>query len=96
MKTTHMIYKQYMKSNSIKAKKEFHLLIIQKLPLLLISILVQHIPLFILLTNCESNITLVIKGKGNQRLLYSEFSYIPSDVIIDGISKKVNVVRLVN
>ena len=77
-----------MKSNSIQSKKEFHLLIIQKLPLLLISILIRHIIFFILYTDCKSNITLVIKGKGNQSLLYSGFSYTPSDVIIDGISKK--------
>ena len=38
--------------------------------------------------DCKSNITLVIKGKGNQSLLYNGFSYTPSDVIIDGISKK--------
>ena len=83
-----MIHKQNAKTKSVQLKGKFQLIIIKKALLSLISILFWYIIFFRLFTNCESYITLVIKGEGNQRFLYSGFSYTPSDVIIDGISKK--------
>ena len=39
------------------------------------------------LNNYISEIHLVVKGKGNQQILYSEFNTGPSEVIVNGISK---------
>ena len=83
-----MINKKYAQTKSVQLKGKFQFIIIKKALLSLISILFWRIIFFRVFTNCKSNITLVINGKGNQSFLYSRFIYTPSDVIIDGISKK--------
>ena len=51
---------------------------------------------FFSMQNFNSEIQLVINGNGLQNILSSSFYTEPSDVIVNGISKKIFVAELVN
>ena len=46
--------------------------------------------------NCDSRINLIIQGSGKQNVLSRYFYINASEVIVNSVSKKMNVIKLVN